>query len=111
MGKKIAFLAAATALSAIIAVPVLGSPLASDALKALSGETHSDSRTILASDDDNGGSWRIFRSGGDDDGEGSDDDDGGNRGNANNPAPSGTVAPPANGLFNTNGAKPQVQVN
>jgi hypothetical protein len=111
MNKKLAFLAAATALSAIIAVPVLGSPLASDALKSLSGEAHSDNRTMLASDDDNGGSWRIFRTGEDEEGEGSDDDDGGNRRNAANPAPSGTVAPPANGLFNTNGAKPQVQVN
>ena len=110
MNKKLAFLAAATALSAIIAVPVLGSPLASDALKSLVGETHSDRGTMLASDDGNGGSWRIIRSGDDDEGEG-DEDDGGNRSNAANPAPMGTVAPPANGLFNTNGAKPQVQVN
>ncbi len=36
-----------------------------------------------------------------------DDDD---RGNARNPAPAGTVAPPQNGLFG-NGAPPQVQVN
>lgn len=33
-----------------------------------------------------------------------------NRGGARNPSPSGTVAPPQNGLFG-NGAPPQVQVN
>jgi hypothetical protein len=33
-----------------------------------------------------------------------------NRGGARNPPPSGTVAPPQNGLFG-NGAPPQVQVN
>ena len=37
-----------------------------------------------------------------------DDDD--DRGDARNPAPAGTVAPPQNGLFG-NGAPPQVQVN
>ncbi|MFB9148841.1 PepSY domain-containing protein [Roseovarius ramblicola] len=36
-----------------------------------------------------------------------DDDD---RGNARNPAPAGTVAPPQNGLFG-NGAPPKAQVN
>jgi hypothetical protein len=38
------------------------------------------------------------------------DDDDDERGGVRNPAPAGTVAPPANGLFG-DGAPPQVQVN
>ncbi|PKQ13111.1 MAG: PepSY domain-containing protein [Alphaproteobacteria bacterium HGW-Alphaproteobacteria-1] len=38
------------------------------------------------------------------------DDDDDDRGNARNPAPAGTVAPPQNGLFG-NGAAPTVKVN
>ncbi len=45
-----------------------------------------------------------------DDDEGDDDDDDYRGRGMNRPAPSGSVAPPANGLFN-NGAKPKAQVN
>ena len=38
------------------------------------------------------------------------DDDDDDRAGARNPAPSGTVAPPSNGLFG-NGAAPKVQMN
>jgi hypothetical protein len=70
----------------------------------------------------------LLASGDDDDNDGHDDDDGGHDddddddddecgdddgdcgGQRPNPAPAGTVAPPANGLFGT-GAPPQVKVN
>lgn len=48
--------------------------------------------------------------GDDDDDEGADDDDGSRGAASASPAPAGTVAPPANGLFGS-GAMPKVKVN
>jgi hypothetical protein len=111
MNRKFAFLAAA-AICVVAAAPVFSSPLGTRVMAEVFGEKTSENPVILASDHDHDGvrSWRIFRSGDDDEGE-DDDDDGGSASNVANPAPAGTVAPPANGLFNKGGAKPQVRVN
>jgi hypothetical protein len=65
---------------------------------------------VQLADDDHEASdhEKSARSGHDDDGDDEDDDDGGNA--AANPAPAGTVLPPANGLFGS-GAAPKVKVN
>jgi hypothetical protein len=112
MNRKFALVAAAAAVCVVAAAPVFSSPLGTRVMAKVFGEETSGNPIVLASDHDNDGgrSWRIFRSGDDDEGE-DEDDDGGALGNVANPAPAGTVAPPANGLFNNGGAKPQVQVN
>jgi hypothetical protein len=68
---------------------------------------------VLASDDDNEDRQYRREDRGSDDAEASehnDDDDEGAGGTAANPAPAGTVAPPANGLFGK-GPAPSVQVH
>lgn len=61
-------------------------------------------------DDDDDGKYRKSSRHDDDDDDEEDDDDDDGRGNARNPAPAGTVAPPQNGLFGT-GAAPKVKMN
>jgi hypothetical protein len=122
MKKSLALLIASTALTAAIgtfawsAMPTVasghGRPVA-----AVLDEIAEAFPFILASDDDDDDDdhddddedddrQRSAGSDGDDD---ECDDDGG-CGSARNPAPAGTVAPPANGLFGS-GTPPQVQVN
>lgn len=109
MKITLALLAATTALG-FVSIPVIAAIRTSDvdspqpALSA-SAETAQDGLMLIASGD-----------GGDDDKGSADceddesDDDEGTCVAGSNPAPSGTVAPPANGLFG-NGAAPRVQVN
>jgi len=100
MTRKLAFIAGATALAALVALPVLSRPLASRTSPPAPRAT--DALQQMASDDDEGRSWQIWRLGEDDDGDET---------TAAGPAPAGSGAPPANALFNANGAKPAVQVN
>ena len=120
MKNSLALLIASTALTAAIgtfawsAVPSLaggdGRPVAAvlddiaDAFPFILASDDDDDEDDHDDDDDDD----RQRSAGSDDGE-CDDDDGG-YGSARNPAPAGTVVPPANGLFG-NGTPPQVQVN
>lgn len=109
MKTTLALLAATTALGAIMAVPAIGAIRTADADSlpaafSASADTMQDGLVLLASGDDE-----------DDDEEDDDDceDDDENKGGCaagSNPAPAGTVAPPANGLFGK-GAAPRVQVN
>ena len=120
MKKSIALLIASTALTAVIgtfawsAMPSLaggdGRPVA-----AVLDDMADAFPLILASDDDeddddDDDDDRQQSAGSDDDDDEECDDDDGGCGSARNPAPAGTVAPPANGLFG-NGTPPQVQVN
>jgi hypothetical protein len=121
MKTTLALLVASTALTAAIGVP---------AWSAMSGSAAPEDRSLAAAfdpggealplifvsdDDDDDDDRRYRRSSGrdddneDDDCDDDDDDEEGCRGAAN-PAPAGSVAPPANGLFG-NGAPPQVKVN
>jgi hypothetical protein len=112
MKKTFALLVASTALGAALGLPAVGAvPDAAGGAPrpviALPGDGAQATPLILASgDDDDDHGWRAVWRGGDDD----DDDDGNCRGAARNHAPSGTVAPPQNGLFG-NGAPPRVQMN
>ncbi len=66
---------------------------------------------VSGDDDDDGGWVRRGHDDDDDDDEGCDDDDDDEcSGALGNPAPAGTVAPPANGLFGT-GAPPVAVIN
>ena len=115
--KTLTLLVASTALTAAIGVPAWSAMKApadgsSRPFAALFEEGARTMPLVLASDDDHDdgrgrdGSRRGHD--GEDDDEEEDDDD--NRGGgASNPAPTGTVAPPQNGLFG-NGAPPQTQV-
>lgn len=117
MKKTLAILLASTALAVGAGIP---------AWSAMQRVEHSpksfqDNPFVrLAGDDDdddreNGRSYRSnddgHRYGNDDDDDGGGDDDDGSLGAASaSPAPAGTVAPPANGLFGS-GAMPKVKVN
>ncbi len=112
MKTTLALLTATTALGAILAIPSIGAIRTvessetgiSRAAFSASDVTMQDGMLLLASGDDED----------DDEGDDCDDDEGDDDAGAcaagSNPAPTGTVAPPANGLFG-NGAAPQVQVN
>jgi hypothetical protein len=120
MKKTFAILLASTAIAVGAGIPAWSSMHGA----ALSSASADEDRLVrLASDDDrdDGDQERSGRRGGDDDrhgddddGEGDDDDDDdddGYGGSATaNPAPAGTVAPPANGLFGS-GAAPKAKVN
>jgi hypothetical protein len=117
MKTTLALLIASTALTAAIAWPAWSAiqDRAADETRPIAAllEAGPDAQpVILASndddddDDDNDNRRRSERNNDDDD-----DDDDDNRGaRTPNPAPAGTVAPPANGLFG-NGAPPKVQMN
>jgi hypothetical protein len=120
MKTTLALLVASTALTAAIGVP---------AWSAMSGSAAPEDRSLAAafdpgrealppifvSDDDDDDDDDDRRSSDRDDDDDDDDDDCGDdddedcRG-AGNPAPAGSVAPPANGLFGS-GAPPQAKVN
>lgn len=111
MNKTLTLLVASTALTAAIGVPAWSTMQAPAEgilrpVSALFDEASQDKPLLLASDDDR----RRDGSRRDDDDDDDEDDDDDCHGNARNPAPAGTVAPPKNGLFG-NGAPPQVQVN
>jgi len=114
MKKTLTLLVASTALTAAIGVPAWSAMQApSDVLRPVAGFFEDAPQTmplVLASDDDDDDDHgqEGSRRGHDNDDDDDDDDD--CRGDARNPAPAGTVAPPQNSLFG-NGAPPQVQVN
>ncbi|TYB86132.1 hypothetical protein [Oceaniovalibus sp. ACAM 378] len=122
MKKTLVLLIASTALTTVIGVAAWSAVRApGDTITQIAAAVFDDAQESLplvfvSSDDDD--DEREHRSGAryDDDDEDDcdedddDDDDENCIGNARNPAPAGTVAPPQNGLFG-NGAPPQVQVN
>ena len=116
MKKTLALLIASTALTTAIGVPAWSAMRAPDGtiaqtVAAVLDDAHAALPLIFVSDDDD--DEREHRSGArhddDDDDDHDDCDDDDCKGNARNPAPAGTVAPPQNGLFG-NGALPQVQM-
>ncbi|WP_212525473.1 hypothetical protein [Actibacterium sp. MT2.3-13A] len=125
MKFTLALLAASTAIGAALAIPASGAIGASG--PGASADLPAGQVLVLASDDRHDKEHRLFwlRLGHDDDDDHHgdddddddeddecDDDDGDGRGcrAGVNPAPAGTVAPPANGLFGP-GATPKAQVN
>lgn len=117
MKKTLTLLAASTALTAAIGFPAWSAMQASSAegLSPVAAlfEGHADALPlVLASDDDDDRRGRKSKRRGydDDDDDEDDDDDDDERGNARNPAPAGSVAPPQNGLFG-GGAAPKAKVN
>jgi hypothetical protein len=124
MKTILAVLFASTALSAGAAIPTPGDAGAQGNAAAIAaaaaGPSAAQGVLLLAErDEDHEGGWfrRLFDDDDDDrrgrhgdDDECDDDDEGGNCRGGMNPAPAGTVAPPANGLFNS-GAAPKAQVN
>lgn len=131
MKRTLTFLAASTAIVAVLGVPAWSAmrttpaegqhPVAALFQEALNAPPL---RWLVDDHDDDGhwrtGSWRGHHDDDDDHDHDDDDDDGcddddlacraGGPGSAGNPAPAGTVAPPKNGLFG-NGAPPRAQVN
>ena len=110
-------LLAATAVGAVVTLATAASvgSYAANAFGDVAGRIAADAGRgsfVLASDDaDEDHEYRNHRRASDDDEESEDDDDDDDgAGPASNPAPAGTVAPPANGLFG-NGPAPRVQVN
>ena len=118
MKKTFAILLASTAIAVGAGIPAWSAMHGA----ALSSARADENRLVrLASDDDRGDDdhERSGRRGDDDDRhgddddddrEGDDDDDGYGGSATANPAPAGTVAPPANGLFGS-GAAPKVKVS
>lgn len=113
MKTTLAILTATTALAAFLAMPAVGAVRSvwtgdPGQFTAMHDTSSKDAGYLLASnDDDDHRSKAGYRSDDDDDGE--DDDDDGQA--SASPAPAGSVAPPANGLFDTSAAGAKVQVN
>ncbi|MBX3581647.1 MAG: hypothetical protein KF810_07130 [Rhizobiaceae bacterium] len=115
MKKTVAILVASTALAIGAGVPAWSGMHRAEHASA---RTDDDGILKLASEDrldlDHGRKARSddddHRYGDDDDEDDDEYDDGNGRNAAANPAPEGTVAPPANGLFGS-GAAPKVKVN
>ena len=120
-------LAVNAALAVLVAVPVMSAirtpeGQAGSGWTVQEGASRPEDRPVLVDDDEDEhegwiwwGLWddgqrrdRHHEDDEDDDDEDDDDDEG--RATGVNPAPAGTVAPPANGLFG-DGAPPRVQVN
>jgi hypothetical protein len=122
-------LAVNAALAVLVAVPVMSAirtpeGQAGPGWTVQEGASRPEDRPVLVDDDDEHEGWiwwGLWDDGHrrdrhhdeddddeDDDDEDEDDDEG--RATGVNPAPAGTVAPPANGLFG-DGAPPRVQVN
>jgi hypothetical protein len=117
--KLILPLLAATAVGAVMTLAAAASvgPYAASAFSNGTGITAANEdrgAIILTSDDDDDShEYRKERRAGDDDEDSEDsedDDDDNGAGMTPNPAPAGTVAPPANGLFG-NGPAPRAKVN
>lgn len=117
MKKTFAILVASTALAIGAGIPAWSGMHRAEHASA---RTDDDGILNLASDDrlgqDHGRKARSddddHRYGGDghDDDDDDDDDDGYGRNASANPAPAGSVAPPANGLFGS-GAAPKIKLN
>ncbi len=115
MKKTFAILVASTALAIGAGVPAWSGMHRAEHASA---RTDDDGILKLASDDrldrDHGRKARSddddHRDGDHGDDDDDDDDDGYGRNASANPAPAGTVAPPANGLFGS-GAAPKVKLN
>jgi len=115
MTSRLSLLLASTALSVALGLPALAAMQARGTAEGLCSGVRAavfgaDERSVPLvrvsghdDDDKKAGGW--FRRKHDDD---DDDDDDDCAGAARNPAPAGTVAPPANGLFGT--GKPPVAV-
>ncbi len=121
MKKTLVLMIASTTLTTVLGVPAWSAVRApGDTITQTAAAVFDDAQESLplvfvSSDDDD--DEREHRSGDrydddDDDCDDDDDDDDDENciGNARNPSPAGTAAPPQNGLFG-NGAPPQVQVN
>lgn len=110
MKKTLAILLASTALAVGAGIPAWS---AMHGAELSSVGTELKDFVQLAENDDHeaGDHEKSSRSGHDNDGDDEDEDDDDDDGNAAaNPAPAGTVLPPANGLFGS-GAAPKVTVN
>ncbi len=120
MRKTFTLLVASTALTAVIGTTAWSAMSAAPdgsprSFAAIWQDAAQSLPLILASEDDddddeNRGSLRDHDDDDDEEDCDDDDDDDDCGSGAPNPAPTGTVAPPQNGLFG-NGAPPQVQVN
>lgn len=117
MKTVFALLATTTALGAFVALPGVASVCRMEGegafCAAVDAATSVPGALWLASNDDDDDDHDDDGHDDDDDDEGGcgdDDDDEGSCATGANPAPSGTVAPPANGLFGT-GKAPVVQMN
>lgn len=121
MTSRFSVLLASTALSLALGLPALAtihaqgstaSPCSDACAAVLSGDDLSLPLVRVSDDDDDDDDDRSDRRGHDDDDDDDDcdDDDCMGRGAQGNPAPAGTVAPPANGLFGT-GAPPVAVTN
>lgn len=118
MRTTLTLLAVSTALTAAPGLPALSAAGTTDDLTAapvfsLARGSAQPLPLLLASgDDDDDTVYRRSRGDDDDDDDDDDecDDDDDCGGSARNPAPAGTVAPPANGLFG-NGAPPKAVTN
>ena len=123
MTNRLSLLLASTALAVAIGLPALAgmwpagdgaNPCGAGVCASVPDGAHQKMPLIRVSGDDNDeddeGGW--LRRGDDDDCDDDDDDDDDCRaaGGRGNPAPAGTVAPPANGLFG-NGAPPVAVTN
>ena len=119
MKTTLAILTATTTLAAFLAMPAIGavhSVWTGDSGQ-FTGMHHASSKAtsfLLASNDDDDykskAGYRSDHDGEDHDGDDDDDDDDDDGQASASPAPAGSVAPPANGLFDT-GAGSKVQVN
>ncbi|TDE34812.1 hypothetical protein [Antarcticimicrobium sediminis] len=115
MKKALAILIASTALTATIGFPAWSAARNDDdgfgqSVKALFRSATDSLPLVFVSDkhDDDDEHDDDHRRHHDDDDDDDDDDCDDCRGNARNPAPAGSVAPPKNGLFG-NGTAPKVQ--
>lgn len=121
MTYRLSLLFASTALTAVLGLPVVAAMQTKDSAEGpCSGicaavlDTNDQTMHLVRvsgeDDDDDHGGWVRRGHHDDDDEECDDDDDGGCTGARGNPAPAGTIAPPANGLFG-NGAPPVAVTN
>jgi hypothetical protein len=113
MKSTVALLLASTALAGVLALPTPGALRAQADTTMSPGDPGTDAPLVRVKggddcDDDSSDDDSSDDDRGDDD-DGSEDDDG-CRDAQRNPAPAGTAAPPANGLFGT-GAPPRAVTN
>lgn len=123
MKPRLAFLITTSALTLALGLPTLAAIRAAEGCApALCAAPADGTVPLIQVDDDHKRGWfRLWRGGHDDDDDEDDDDDDcddddddddcrSGRGGKGNPAPAGTAAPPANGLFG-NGAPPRAVTN
>lgn len=120
MKPRLAFLITTSALTLALGLPTLAAIRAAEGCApALCAAPADGTVPLIQVDDDHKRGWfRLWRGGHDDDDDEDDDCDDDDddddcrsgRGGKGNPAPAGTAAPPANGLFG-NGAPPRAVTN